>query len=59
MLRLIGNILWFVLGGFSMGLAWAFVGVIAFVSIIGIPWERACFMIKASLIGSPRLAPGS
>jgi len=45
MLRLIGNILWFVLGGFLMGLAWTFVGVIAFVSIIGIPWGRACFMI--------------
>lgn len=45
MLRLIGNILWFVLGGFFMGLAWALVGVIAFISIIGIPWGRACFMI--------------
>ncbi|MGA7964984.1 MAG: YccF domain-containing protein [Gammaproteobacteria bacterium] len=45
MLRLIGNILWFILGGFFMGLAWTFVGVIAFVSIIGIPWGRACFMI--------------
>ncbi len=45
MLRLIGNILWFILGGFFMGLAWAFVGIFAFVSIIGIPWGRACFMI--------------
>lgn len=45
MLRLIGNILWFLLGGFFMALAWALVGVIAFVSIIGIPWGRACFMI--------------
>ena len=45
MLRLIGNILWFILGGFFMGLAWAFVGLFAFVSIIGIPWGRACFMI--------------
>ena len=45
MLRLIGNLLWFVLGGFFMGLAWTVVGVLAFVSIIGIPWGRACFMI--------------
>lgn len=45
MLRLIGNILWFILGGFFMGLAWAFVGLFAFVSIICIPWGRACFMI--------------
>lgn len=45
MLRLIGNILWFILGGFLMGIAWTIVGVAAFVSIIGIPWSRACFMI--------------
>lgn len=45
LLRLIGNILWFVLGGFVMGLAWWLVGVIAFISIIGIPWGRACFVI--------------
>ncbi len=45
MLRLIGNLLWFVLGGFFMGMAWTVVGVLAFVSIIGIPWGRACFMI--------------
>jgi uncharacterized membrane protein YccF (DUF307 family) len=45
MLRLIGNLLWFVLGGFFMGLAWTVVGVLAFASIIGIPWGRACFMI--------------
>ncbi|MDN5865080.1 MAG: YccF domain-containing protein [Gammaproteobacteria bacterium] len=45
MLRLIGNILWFILGGFFMGLAWWFVGLIAFVTIVGIPWGRACFVI--------------
>ncbi|HET6725642.1 MAG TPA: YccF domain-containing protein [Gammaproteobacteria bacterium] len=45
LLRLIGNILWFVLGGFFMGIAWWLVGVIAFISIVGIPWGRACFVI--------------
>ncbi|HEX5314107.1 MAG TPA: YccF domain-containing protein [Gammaproteobacteria bacterium] len=45
LLRLIGNILWFVLGGIWMGLAWWFVGLVAFVSIVGIPWGRACFVI--------------
>jgi len=44
-LRLIGNVLWFVLGGVWMGLAWWFVGLIAFVSIVGIPWGRACFVM--------------
>lgn len=41
----IGNILWFILGGVFMGLGWWLVGLLAFVSIIGIPWGRACFVI--------------
>ena len=45
MLRVIGNILWFVLGGALMGLGWWLVGLIAFVTIVGIPWGRACFVI--------------
>jgi uncharacterized membrane protein YccF (DUF307 family) len=45
MFRFIGNILWFVLGGFWMGVGWWFVGLIAFVTIVGIPWGRACFTI--------------
>ena len=40
-----GNFLWFVLGGFLMGLAWWVLGLLAFVSIVGIPWGRACFVI--------------
>jgi len=43
--RAIGNLIWFVFGGVFMGLAWWFVGLIAFVSIVGIPWGRACFVI--------------
>ncbi|MFT6201714.1 MAG: uncharacterized membrane protein YccF (DUF307 family) [Candidatus Endobugula sp.] len=45
MFRLLGNILWFVLGGFIMGLAWCLLGVLAFITIIRIPWSRACFVI--------------
>ena len=41
----IGNFLWFILGGVLMGLGWWLAGLIAFVSIIGIPWGRACFVI--------------
>ncbi|MGZ3845693.1 MAG: YccF domain-containing protein [Flavisolibacter sp.] len=44
-MRAIGNLLWFILGGVIMGLAWWFVGAIAFITIIGIPWARACFVI--------------
>lgn len=41
----IGNFLWFVLGGALMGLGWWLVGLLAFISVIGIPWGRACFVI--------------
>lgn len=44
-MRAIGNFLWFILGGFFMGLAWWIIGLVAFVSIIGIPWGKACFVI--------------
>jgi uncharacterized membrane protein YccF (DUF307 family) len=45
LMRAIGNFLWFILGGALMGLAWWLVGVVAFVSIVGIPWGKACFVI--------------
>ena len=45
MLKTIGNVIWFVLGGVVMGLMWWLVGLIAFISIIGIPWGRVCFVM--------------
>ncbi len=45
MFSLIGNVLWFVLGGAVMGLAWWLAGLLALLSIVGIPWARACFVI--------------
>ncbi|WP_086479050.1 YccF domain-containing protein [Oceanospirillum sanctuarii] len=44
-MRLIGNIIWFVMGGFIMGLAWWAYGVLAFITILGIPWGRSCFVL--------------
>jgi len=44
-MRAIGNLIWFVFGGIMMGLAWCFFGLLAFISIVGIPWGRACFVI--------------
>ncbi len=44
-MRAIGNFLWFVLGGFLMGCAWWLAGLLAYISIFGIPWGRACFVI--------------
>lgn len=45
MLRLIGNIIWFLMGGLIMGLTWWLLGILAFITIIGIPWARSCFVI--------------
>jgi uncharacterized membrane protein YccF (DUF307 family) len=44
-MRAILNLIWFVLGGVIMGLCWWLVGLLAYLSIIGIPWGKACFVI--------------
>ncbi len=44
-MRTLGNIIWFICGGFVMGLMWWMFGLLAFISIIGIPWGRACFVM--------------
>jgi uncharacterized membrane protein YccF (DUF307 family) len=44
-MRTIANLLWFVLGGFAMGLGWWLAGLIMLISIVGIPWARACFVL--------------
>ena len=44
-MRAIGNFIWFIFGGILMGLAWWLVGLVAFLSIVGIPWGKACFVI--------------
>jgi uncharacterized membrane protein YccF (DUF307 family) len=43
--RTILNFLWFILGGVLMGLAWWLVGIVAYITIIGIPWGKACFVM--------------
>lgn len=44
-MRAIGNILWFVFGGLWMGLGWWLAGLICAITIVGIPWAKACFVI--------------
>lgn len=41
----IGNFFWFILGGVFMGLGWWLVGLVACLTIIGLPWGKACFVI--------------
>ena len=45
MLRTILNLLWFVLGGFIMGLGWWLAGLLMAISIVGLPWARSCFVL--------------
>lgn len=45
MLRFLLNVLWFVLGGVVMGLGWWLAGLVAAITIVGLPWARACFVI--------------
>jgi uncharacterized membrane protein YccF (DUF307 family) len=41
----LGNILWFIFGGMWMGLAWWLAGLICAITIVGLPWAKACFVI--------------
>lgn len=45
MLKLILNVLWVFLGGFYMAVGWWLAGLVMILTIIGIPWARACFVI--------------
>jgi len=45
MLSFLLNVLWFVLGGLVMGLGWWLAGVLCAITIVGLPWARACFVI--------------
>ena len=41
----IANVVWFVLGGFSLCLGYAFAGVLWCITIIGIPFGKQCFKL--------------
>lgn len=51
-MRFIGNILWLLFGGLEMALAWAVLGLLWCVTILGIPIGVQCFKI-AGLYLSP------
>jgi uncharacterized membrane protein YccF (DUF307 family) len=39
------NLLWLVLGGFVMGIGWCLAGLAMALSVVGLPWARACFVL--------------
>ena len=42
-MRLLGNICWFIFGGFISGMAWVLSGALWCITIIGIPYGLQCF----------------
>ena len=42
-MKLFGNILWFVFGGFFSGLSWLLSGLFWCITIVGIPYGKQCF----------------
>ena len=44
-MKAIGNFIWFIFGGIFMGFIWWIIGAISYITIIGIPWGKACFVI--------------
>ena len=44
-MRLLLNLLWFVLGGWISGTAWILAGVILAITVVGLPWTPAAFRI--------------
>ena len=49
-MRVLGNILWIILGGLAIVIGWALVGLILCISIIGIPFGLQAFkMAKLAL----------
>ena len=42
-MRKLGNIIWFVFGGFWLGLAWSILGILLCITVIGIPLGIQCF----------------
>ena len=44
-MRLLGNICWFIFGGFISGMAWVLSGALWCITIIGIPFGKQFFKI--------------
>lgn len=51
-MKTIGNIIWFIAGGFVAALLWLLSGVLCYITIIGIPLGKQCFKF-ARLCAAP------
>jgi uncharacterized membrane protein YccF (DUF307 family) len=44
-MNLILNFIWLICGGLFMAIAWFFAGLLAAITIVGLPWAAACLRI--------------
>ena len=44
-MRLVGNILWFILGGWALALSWLLSGLVFAITIVGLPFTRSAWEI--------------
>lgn len=51
-MRLLGNIIWFIFGGFFASILWILLGILLTITIIGIPFASQCFKF-AELVLTP------
>lgn len=51
-MKTLGNILWFIFGGFLLWLEWSISGLLLCITIIGIPAGKQCFKL-AKLCATP------
>jgi uncharacterized membrane protein YccF (DUF307 family) len=47
MIRLLLNVLWFVMGGFLSGCLWLLGGLLLALTVVGLPWSFAAFRIAS------------
>ena len=51
-MKTLGNIIWFIFGGWYDALGWLLAGIVCYITVIGIPFGRQCFKF-ASLTAFP------
>ncbi|MDD3067746.1 MAG: YccF domain-containing protein [Acholeplasmataceae bacterium] len=49
-MRLLGNIIWFILGGLIAAILWFILGLLLSVTIIGIPLGKQCFKFAGLIL---------
>ena len=46
-MKLIGNLIWLILGGIWLGLAWFLLGLLLCITVVGIPFGIQCFKLAS------------